>query len=100
MAAAGCGAPDQDQALESVGSGETVISGTVTHDGAPVPSAYVRLLDSGGEFTAEVATGSAGAFRFFAAPGSWTVRALSASGNGEQAVSAQRGLNTVSLELV
>ena len=45
--------------------------------------AFVRLLDATGEFTAEVVTSPAGDFRFYAAPGSWTVRALSRAGNGQ-----------------
>jgi hypothetical protein len=55
---------------------EAVVQGVVTRDGAPVPNAYVRLLDPSGEFTAEVPTSVTGAFRFFAAPGRWTVRTL------------------------
>ena len=43
----------------------------------PVPRAYVRLLDGTGEFTAEVQASATGKFRFFAAPGDWTLRALS-----------------------
>ena len=42
----------------------------------PVGGAYVRLLDATGEFTAEVPTSATGQFRFFAAPGSWTLRTL------------------------
>jgi len=94
-----CGAPDQDQ-QGAAGSKETVIQGRVVHAGAPVSSAYVRLLDSNGEFTAEVPTGSSGGFRFYAAPGAWTVRALSPSGNGEAAVTAAQGVTDVTLELV
>jgi hypothetical protein len=48
----------------------------------------VRLLDAGGEFTAEVVSSSDGQFRFYAAPGEWTVRALHRSGNGEAKVTA------------
>lgn len=70
---------------------ETVIQGTVVADDAPLAGAYVRLLDSTGEFTAEVQTSATGGFRFFAAPGDWTLRALSARGNAEQTVTAQRG---------
>ena len=44
---------------------------SVTRDGEPVVG-YVRLLDGGGEFTAEVPTSATGQFRFFAAPGTWT----------------------------
>jgi hypothetical protein len=72
-------------------AGETTISGVVSSGGAPVPGAYVRLLDRTGEFTAEVVTSATGQFRFFAAPGEWTVRALSPSGAGELTVTAQPG---------
>lgn len=78
---------------------ETVIQGVVTADGAPVPSAFVRLLDSTGEFTAEVVASATGQFRFFAAPGTWTLRALSKQGNGELAVSADQGINEAELVL-
>lgn len=47
----------------------------MTRDGEPV-TGYVRLLDSTGEFTAEVPTSATGQFRFYAAEGTWTVRAL------------------------
>jgi len=46
----------------------------------------VRLLDGNGDFTAEVVASGTGDFRFFAAPGSWTLRALSSSGNGSAEV--------------
>ena len=55
---------------------EAVIQGRVLRAGAPVSGAYVRLLDSAGEFTAEVPTSATGQFRFFAAPGEWTLRTL------------------------
>ena len=72
-----CGAPVQELSLEGIDvAAETIIQGTVTRDGQPEGGAYVRLLDSSGEFTAEVVTSATGAFRFFARPGSWTVRAL------------------------
>jgi hypothetical protein len=77
---------------------ETVITGAVTNaDGDVVAGAYVRLLDSTGEFTAEVVTSPAGVFRFFAAPGSWTLRALSRHGNGDLTVDAARGINEVGI---
>ena len=57
-------------------TGESVIQGLVTRAGQPVAGAYVRLLDGGGEFTAEVPTSATGQFRFFAAPGTWTLRTL------------------------
>jgi Protein of unknown function (DUF1416) len=53
-----------------------VVQGVVVRDGEPVSNAYVRLLDRSGEFTAEVPTSATGQFRFFAAPGAWTVRTL------------------------
>jgi hypothetical protein len=56
--------------------------------GAPAAGAFVRLLDGTGEFTAEVVSSATGEFRFFAAPGEWTVRALHRSGNGEAPVQA------------
>jgi rhodanese-related sulfurtransferase len=55
---------------------EAVIQGQVLRGEEPVGGAYVRLLDSTGEFTAEVPTSATGHFRFFAAPGSWTLRTL------------------------
>jgi len=45
-------------------------------NGSAVPVGYARLLDSGGDFVAEVPLGEDGGFRFFAAPGSWTLRVL------------------------
>ena len=66
---------------------ETVITGRVVdRDGQAVGGAFVRLLDSSDEFTAEVVASATGDFRFFAAPGSWTLRALSAAGNGDAIV--------------
>ncbi|MQA24875.1 MAG: DUF1416 domain-containing protein [Micromonosporaceae bacterium] len=94
-----CAAPDQAAPLPAGVDleKETVIAGTVVADGGPVSGAYVRLLDATGEFTAEVVTSGEGAFRFFAAPGTWTVRALSRAGNGDAEVSVERGVNQVEL---
>ena len=72
-----CGATTGGVSTEGVVLGEeSVVQGVVTRAGDPVAGAYVRLLDGGGEFTAEVPTSATGQFRFFAAPGSWTVRTL------------------------
>ncbi|GGS08186.1 MULTISPECIES: DUF1416 domain-containing protein [Micromonospora] len=98
--AAGCAAPDQAAPLPASLDleKETVITGLVkAESGEAVPGAYVRLLDSTGEFTAEVVTSPAGQFRFFAAPGNWTLRALSRHGNGDTAVAAARGINEVTV---
>ncbi len=62
---------------------ETVITGRVVDDaGHTIGGASVHLLDAAEEFTAELFATPAGDFRFFAAPGTWTVRALSGAGNG------------------
>ncbi|MEU7903159.1 DUF1416 domain-containing protein [Actinoplanes sp. NPDC049118] len=96
----GCAAPDQSAPIPASVDleKETVITGIVTNaEGDVVGGAYVRLLDSTGEFTAEVVTSPQGVFRFFAAPGSWTLRALSRHGNGDLVVDATRGVNEVGL---
>jgi hypothetical protein len=87
-----CGAPTQDLSLEGIDvATETVIQGTVTRGGQPEGGAYVRLLDSTGEFTAEVVTSATGAFRFFARPGSWTLRALASGAQADAKVDASQG---------
>jgi hypothetical protein len=97
----GCGAPEQSAPIPAGVDleKETVITGVVCVGDVPVPGAYVRLLDATGEFTAEVVTSAAGHFRFFAAPGQWTLRALSRSGNGDATVSADRGINEVAVNV-
>jgi hypothetical protein len=70
---------------------EAVIQGIVTKDGEPVSPAYVRLLDGSGEFTAEVPTSATGQFRFFAAPGAWTVRVLAPGSTVDRNVVAEVG---------
>jgi hypothetical protein len=95
----GCGAPEQSAAIPAGVDveKETVITGVVKAGDGPVAGAYVRLLDATGEFTAEVVTSAAGQFRFFAAPGTWTLRALSRQGNGDTTVAANRGINEVAV---
>lgn len=78
----GCGAPQQAATLE-VDTDQVVLTGKVLSGGEPVGGAFVRLLDSSDEFTAEVVSSDEGDFRFYAAPGSWTVRALHRSGSGQ-----------------
>src|SRR4029078_12791194 len=66
---------------------ETVITGRVVDgSGQAVGGGFVRLLDSSDEFTAEVVGAATGDFRVFAAPGTWTLRALSPAGNGDASV--------------
>lgn len=84
----GCGAPAQTAvATEEVGD-QIVVAGKVTSSGTPAVGAYVRLLDADGEFAGEVQASDGGDFRFYAAPGSWTVRALHRDGRGQASVAA------------
>jgi hypothetical protein len=72
-----CGATEGGLSLAGVDvAKEAIIQGQVTRGGEPVASAYVRLLDRTGEFTAEVPTSATGHFRFFAGDGDWTLRTL------------------------
>ncbi len=74
-------------------SGEAIIEGHVTQDGVPASAGYARLLNDSGEFVAEVPLGEDGGFRFFAAPGTWTVRVLTPGGGGQQeTVSTDHGM--------
>jgi hypothetical protein len=66
--------------------------------GAPVGGAALAGVDLAkeaviqGVVTAEVPTGEDGVFRFFAAPGTWTVRALAPrSATAEGSVEAELG---------
>ena len=72
-----CGATEGGLSLAGVDvAKEAIIQGQVTRAGEPVSTAYVRLLDRTGEFTAEVPVSATGQFRFFAGPGTWTLRTL------------------------
>ena len=96
-----CGAPDQAVALPPGTdlTKETVLTGRVLAGGQPV-AGYVRLLDSTGEFTAEVPTSATGQFRFYAAEGTWTVRALVPGATADRTVVAQTGgLSEVAIAL-
>jgi hypothetical protein len=93
-----CGAPKQGGSLAGIDlTTQTVIQGSVWHDGAPVAGAYVRLLNDTDEFTAEVVASPEGEFRFFAAPGDWKVRALAPVGKGERTLAADVGLNETTI---
>lgn len=94
----GCGAPTQTATPTDIDTnGQTVLAGKVTDDtGSPLGGAYVRLLTTDGEFTGEVQASPGGDFRFYAAPGTWTVRALHRTGDGEASVTADSpGLHEV-----
>ena len=96
-----CAAPEQTTALPAgtdVGD-QSVVQGRVLNGSDPVGGAFVRLLDSTGEFTAEVVTSEGGDFRFYAAPGSWTVRALSRAGNGQASGDVRQGVNQLDIVL-
>jgi hypothetical protein len=88
-----CGAKAGGLSVEGIDvTTEAVVQGTVTRHGEPVSGAYVRLLDGQGDFTAEVPTSATGQFRFFAAPGHWTVRTLAPKADPvDTSVSATRG---------
>ena len=87
----GCGASAGGAPLTDAGN-QAVIQGRVAQAGAPVATGYARLLNSDGEFVAEVPLGTDGGFRFFAAPGSWTLRVLAPGGlRAERSVEADNG---------
>lgn len=99
-----CGAPAQGTLDQTLPAGvdpaiATIIQGRVTRAGEPVPTAYVRLLDGGGDFTAEVVASATGTFRFYASPGRWTVRALHASGTAERSLDAGAGFTETEITL-
>jgi hypothetical protein len=72
-----CGATEGGLSLDGINTKiEAIIQGQVTKGGEPVSTAYVRLLDRTGEFTAEVPVSATGHFRFFAGDGQWTLRTL------------------------
>ena len=78
-----------------------MITGIVTTaEGEAVGGAYVRLLDSTGEFTAEVVTSPEGVFRFFAAPGHVDpAGAVPAGQRRPDAWTPTRGINQVGLSV-
>jgi hypothetical protein len=92
-AAGGCGAPAGGAPVKDAGS-QAIVQGKVTKDGTPVQVGYARLLNAGGDFVAEVPLGDDGGFRFFAAPGNWTLRVLAPGG-----VRADRGVSAVTGEI-
>jgi hypothetical protein len=100
-----CGAPAQDETLDQTlpstvdPATASIIQGRVVRDGDPVAAAYVRLLDASGEFTAEVVSSATGVFRFYASPGTWTVRALAPGASGSADLEAGVGFTETRLEI-
>ena len=95
-----CGATPGGPSLDGIDlTKQTVIQGQILRDGssdsvpngAPVTNGHVRLLDASGEFTAEVPTNLEGQFRFFAAPGSWTLVVQAPGARVEQKIVAAQG---------
>ncbi len=92
MSADGCGAPAGGVSVSAASGDQAVVEGRVTREGAPVGTGYARLLGTGDEFVAEVPLGDDGGFRFFAAPGAWTLRVLAPGGvRAERAVQTDYG---------
>jgi len=93
-----CGAKTGGPSLDGIDvAKESIIQGVVVRgpgdDAEPVGNAYVRLLDRTGEFTAEVPTSATGHFRFFASPGTWTLRTLAPKADPvDRQVVAQQGI--------
>ena len=95
-----CGATPGGPSLDGIDlSKQTVIQGQILRDGssdsvpngAAVTNGHVRLLDANGEFTAEVPTNLEGQFRFFAAPGAWTLVVQAPGARVEQKIVAAQG---------
>jgi hypothetical protein len=95
-----CGATPGGPSLEGIDvTTQTIIQGVVLKagddgvpNGTPAGNAHVRLLDRDGEFTAELPTNLQGQFRFFAAPGIWTLVVQAPGARVEQQVIAAQGV--------
>ena len=95
-----CGARPGGPSTDGIDlSKQTVIQGQILRDGSSdsvpngtaVSNGHVRLLDATGEFTAEVPTNAEGQFRFFAAPGTWTLVVQAPGARVEKKVVAVQG---------
>jgi len=95
-----CGATPGGPSLDGIDvKTQTIIQGVVLKagddgvpNGTPAGNAHVRLLDRDGEFTAELPTNLQGQFRFFAAPGVWTLVVQAPGARVEQQVTAAQGV--------
>ncbi|MBU6347058.1 MAG: DUF1416 domain-containing protein [Actinomycetales bacterium] len=87
-----CGAVVGGVSLDHVDvSKQSVIQGVVSNADSSPATGYARLNDANGDFVAEVPLSTRGEFRFFAAPGQWTVVALVPGGTSRITVSANLG---------
>lgn len=87
-----CGAVVGGVSLDHVDvTKQAVIQGVISNSAGPVSTGYARLNDANGDFVAEVPLSARGEFRFFAAPGTWTVVALIPGGTTRTEVSAELG---------
>ena len=87
-----CGAVVGGVSLDHVDvTKQAVIQGVISNSAGPVSTGYARLNDKNGDFVAEVPLSASGEFRFFAAPGSWTVVSLIPGGTIRTEVTAELG---------
>ena len=87
-----CGAVVGGVSLDHVDvTKQAVIQGVISTSAGPVATGYARLNDANGDFVAEVPLSARGEFRFFAAPGTWTVVALIPGGTTRTEVTAELG---------
>jgi len=87
-----CGAVVGGVSLDHVDvTKQAVIQGVISTSVGPAATGYARLNDKNGDFVAEVPLSERGEFRFFAAPGTWTVVALIPGGTSRTDVAAELG---------
>jgi hypothetical protein len=76
------------------------INGTVSRNGQPAGSVYVRLIGPSGEFVAERYTQDDGNFTFHVTDGTWTIEARAAGAEtARQPVEVSGPETSVTIEL-